>query len=879
MARYTYNASLVTQAVDKLCSACDALDNTNVDMQKGISTIYNARGAENINVDFSVITGYQSQVVECIDTMTEEIRNKAQEIEEYQDAPWYKKLFATIGMGALKLVEGLATFVENIGDGLVSIAGFIGGIFSSEFKDSVAEFVKTDYVGDAFAEAYEEGWLSDVNKYSIMSHESTAANVLKGIGVAAGYVVLSVATAGAGTAVSLGVSTVAAGVGGIGSGTQSGLQAGMTFNQAFGEGVKQGAVAAGTTLLVGSLANKLGSLAKGAGAIDDAGAVLASSGDDVATALATTGDDIINVGDDVLRIAGGASDDIINSADDVLRNATSFADDIANNLDDGAKIVGKAITESGDEIVVVQNAAGQTGAFIKTGDQVGRLLTDNIDDIASAVAKNGGVYDDIGGLLTNIDDVANAGSQGLAVIDDVANAGSQGLAVIDDVANAGSQGLAVIDDVANAGSQGLAVIDDVANAGSQGLAVIDDVANAGSQGLAVIDDVANTADDVVNATKQNIVQKIAGKVDQTITNFGTNTKLGQTLANAAANAGPTVTNAVAAGTGAVVTGAITDPIETSAYRVEMNTPVTPGETLVTEATAALENGIPTGATEAEAAQNLQNLQEQGYNPGAETQTPTVTDTSGTGTTTITAPTTDPTTYNPTESTSTTSTVSTPTVTLPEYDTNPTVTPSVTVTTPSVTITTPDITTPSVTTPTVTTPTTVTPEDIIGGVTLPDITTPTVTPDTQPSTTTPSIGGVTGTQNPGGITSTTGTTGGSSSLVGSEVLDTFGDVSGSFAGIVGNDKTSIPTSSAPILSGDGTTSKSMIPLGAGLGAAALAGIGTKAYLDKKSKNQEEEDNIDTEEWEEDADSVEIDYGQETNEEADYLSPTDEYAFQE
>ena len=85
MARYTYNASLVTQTLDKLYSACDSLDSTNVDIKKGIDMINNARGAENISIDYTPITGYQSSVIEYIETMASEIKKKAQEIEEYQD--------------------------------------------------------------------------------------------------------------------------------------------------------------------------------------------------------------------------------------------------------------------------------------------------------------------------------------------------------------------------------------------------------------------------------------------------------------------------------------------------------------------------------------------------------------------------------------------------------------------------------------------------------------------------------------------------------------------------------------------------------------------------------------------------------------------------
>ena len=76
MARYTYNAQLVQETIEKLNEACKKLDHTNVDMKKGIDMIYNARGTENINIDFSPITGYQSQVIDFIDQMSGEFIKK-----------------------------------------------------------------------------------------------------------------------------------------------------------------------------------------------------------------------------------------------------------------------------------------------------------------------------------------------------------------------------------------------------------------------------------------------------------------------------------------------------------------------------------------------------------------------------------------------------------------------------------------------------------------------------------------------------------------------------------------------------------------------------------------------------------------------------------
>ena len=67
--------------------------------------------------------------------------------------------------------------------------------------------------------------------------------------------------------------------------------------------------------------------------------------------------------------------------------------------------------------------------------------------------------------------------------------------------------------------------------------------------------------------------------------------------------------------------------------------------------------------------------------------------------------------------------------------------------------------------------------------------------------------------------------------------------------------------------------------AGLGAAALAGLGTKAYLERK-ENKDDEEEIEAEEWDDEEDlelsSVNDTAGLEL-EESDYLTPNDEYAY--
>ena len=90
---------------------------------------------------------------------------------------------------------------------------------------------------------------------------------------------------------------------------------------------------------------------------------------------------------------------------------------------------------------------------------------------------------------------------------------------------------------------------------------------------------------------------------------------------------------------------------------------------------------------------------------------------------------------------------------------------------------------------------------------------------------------------------------------------------------------IPTSADPIKTKINTKDNKMIPLMAGLGAAALAGLGTKAYLERK-ENKDDEEEIEAEEWDDEEDlelsSVNDTAGLEL-EESDYLTPNDEYAY--
>lgn len=248
MGRYVYDASLVKQTIEELNNALKKLDSVSSDMKAGINKIRSANGSQYIEFDESKLLALQEEAEAAIETDIKTIQGKATMIEEYEAAPLYKKIFATGGMVLTKFGEGVASSVEDLTDGVWSVAGFVGGIFNSEFKNSVAEYVEKDHVGDWFNKQYESGALASINKYSVISKDGGWANLFKGFGSVAPYIALSMT--GVGTALEVGWAVTS----GIGSGTQAGLQqarmeanmngvemrAGDAFNSAFANGVWQG---------------------------------------------------------------------------------------------------------------------------------------------------------------------------------------------------------------------------------------------------------------------------------------------------------------------------------------------------------------------------------------------------------------------------------------------------------------------------------------------------------------------------------------------------------------------------------------------------------------------------------------------------------------
>ena len=349
MARFVYDEDKVNESLETLKNATKQVSETAQGFSSALSEIANASKGY-LWIDTATLPEMPVQVTKTIEEIMQLITAKQTAIEEYNASPWYEKIFGSAGMILTKLGEGIGTAGEQLLDGAATIVGFGVGLFSKDMQSSISQFIEKDHVGDFFYDQYETGALKWINDKSYFSHTSTAANVFKGVGVATGYILTAAATGGVAGAVggsgiaagaasgvsSIGVNTVVAGIGGVGSGTQSGLQNNLSFNEAALQGLKQGAIQAGTVFVTGKAIDKISS----SGVVNKATDKIASKalGKETVESLAMDGASPTKYAAEVLKTKVGNATSKVTSP---IKAAGSKLDDAI-----GTKILGKETVES-----------------------------------------------------------------------------------------------------------------------------------------------------------------------------------------------------------------------------------------------------------------------------------------------------------------------------------------------------------------------------------------------------------------------------------------------------------------------------------------------------------------------------------------------------
>ena len=237
------------------------------------------------SIDTSAFTQTYTWVSDKIQTLHDQISDKKTSADEFakQSAEHpFKTVFATGGMVISNFAEGVTSAFEDIGDGVATltvgwgskaidgITNWVSGGKGTHWNDKVSDFIARDLSDELFDNINSA---TGITKYSAITEDSGFANLSKTAGVATGYIVISAATMGAGSAMattaaagskaaaigsflssSTTANTIMAAIGGYGSGTENGLQSGHSFVQAATrDGGKQALIQGGTAYAMGKL--------------------------------------------------------------------------------------------------------------------------------------------------------------------------------------------------------------------------------------------------------------------------------------------------------------------------------------------------------------------------------------------------------------------------------------------------------------------------------------------------------------------------------------------------------------------------------------------------------------------------------------------------
>lgn len=241
--------------IDKAEATIDEVNNIANSIPSAGSAVSGALSALNSVNGMALIGGLQLGNVEAaFDTVTAQVKSIASQMDKrvgdakYYSSSTWDKIWGTAGMVVAKAGEGFLGAFEDIGDGVVSIVGWVGGKFGADTQWA-EDFVAKDWSHDVMDWAY---YSRDISKYSAFTEDSAIAGACEIAGKAAGYMYAGGALNGlmgtTGKALSIAGKTIAssstlaatavAGIGGMGSGTQTGLYQGKSFMDAVQENGK-----------------------------------------------------------------------------------------------------------------------------------------------------------------------------------------------------------------------------------------------------------------------------------------------------------------------------------------------------------------------------------------------------------------------------------------------------------------------------------------------------------------------------------------------------------------------------------------------------------------------------------------------------------------
>lgn len=222
--RYEASTEDLGQSIALLENATGMLDKINDEILSNARTVYNALGEYSDNTGFGNLDKYVPLLQEQFNSLIETLNEQKEIIYNYEHSNGWQRAFATGGVLATSLFEGVGSVLEDLIDtGAVIISG-VGSVLGAD-TTSIELWAARDLTGELadsfYANTSVGKWL---DTYSNASHESTAANVFKGIGTAIPYVLL------AASGVGLAGEALVAGAAGFGRGASDYMGQHLTYN-------------------------------------------------------------------------------------------------------------------------------------------------------------------------------------------------------------------------------------------------------------------------------------------------------------------------------------------------------------------------------------------------------------------------------------------------------------------------------------------------------------------------------------------------------------------------------------------------------------------------------------------------------------------------
>jgi len=351
---------------------------------KGVSDYYNVDSIKTSYID--TLTGIANEIGNIRNTIDESY----QAIVEFTNADPNLKVGSSILMGLAKLGEGGLSVLEDLGDGIVSVAGWIAPR-DSDFENACASFIENNWSHDAFNFYYN----SDLAKASLFTEDSMISGGFKLVGKTAGYLYTGGVLSGVGGALGLGNlspalsvasgstwgATLAAGIGGMGSGTEAGLKSGKDINEAaYKNGLKSATIQAGLAFAGGKIGENLSKSA----AIKEAEKTLKTASDNLDMASA-------DIEDGITSLASGEYDAAARELSSAQKSLELLKGSKASNYEGYTDI----FTKAGQKTVSVPINAAKSGInALKTGgDAVSTTATaSTTTDGGASLIKQDGHY-------------------------------------------------------------------------------------------------------------------------------------------------------------------------------------------------------------------------------------------------------------------------------------------------------------------------------------------------------------------------------------------------------------------------------------------------------------------------------------------------------